>query len=70
MSVPTSAAATLARTVPTAETGDRMGRTDSAGVDPALLRTSLFPPRNADPDTRAAWLARSPWPEVVFASAH
>lgn len=29
----------------------------------------LFPPRDADSDTRRAWLVDSPWPEVVFASA-
>lgn len=29
----------------------------------------LFPPKDADDATRAAWLATSPWPEVVFATA-
>ena len=29
----------------------------------------LFPPRDADAETRRRWLATSPWPEVVFASA-
>ena len=29
----------------------------------------LFPPRDADEETRRRWLASSPWPEVVFASA-
>lgn len=29
----------------------------------------IFPPVDADADTRRAWLAASPWPEVVFASA-
>lgn len=32
-------------------------------------RTPLFPPRDADEETRRRWLATSPWPEVVFASA-
>lgn len=31
--------------------------------------TRLFPPPDADAETRAAWLAGSPWPEIVFASA-
>ena len=29
----------------------------------------LFPPADADAETYRAWLASSPWPEVVFASA-
>ena len=33
------------------------------------LVQSLFPPAGADDDTRRAWLASSPWPEVVFACA-
>ncbi|MBM6403738.1 hypothetical protein JQN72_05720 [Phycicoccus sp. CSK15P-2] len=36
---------------------------------PAPVVTSLFPPRDADPETHRRWLAESPWPEVVFASA-
>ena len=28
----------------------------------------LFPPRDADGERHRAWLARSSWPEVVFAS--
>jgi hypothetical protein len=35
---------------------------------PALW-APLFPPRDADAETRRRWLASSPWPEVVFASA-
>lgn len=35
----------------------------------ASVRTPLFPPRDADLETRRRWLATSPWPEVVFASA-
>lgn len=30
---------------------------------------SLFPPRDADAETRRRWVATSPWPEVVFACA-
>ncbi len=29
----------------------------------------IFPPRDADADTYRAWIAASPWPEVVFAAA-
>ena len=29
----------------------------------------LFPPKDADAEARRRWLATSPWPEVVFASA-
>ncbi|WP_299445534.1 hypothetical protein [uncultured Phycicoccus sp.] len=29
----------------------------------------LFPPRDADAAAYRRWLAESPWPEVVFASA-
>ena len=35
----------------------------------AADRAPLFPPRDADAETRRRWLASSPWPEVVFASA-
>ena len=37
--------------------------------DPMVSRAPLFPPRDADPETRRRWLASSPWPEIVFASA-
>ena len=30
---------------------------------------ALFPPKDADAETRRRWLATSPWPEVVFAAA-
>ena len=36
---------------------------------PAAARQAIFPPKDADPETRRRWLASSPWPEVVFASA-
>ncbi len=32
-------------------------------------RQPLFPPADADAETYRRWLAASPWPEVVFASA-
>lgn len=35
----------------------------------AVARQPLFPPADADAETYRAWLAASPWPEVVFASA-
>lgn len=46
--------------------------TDVGGTTPAgngAGRAPLFPPRDADAETRRRWLASSPWPEVVFASA-
>ncbi|WP_392541899.1 hypothetical protein [Oryzobacter telluris] len=37
---------------------------------PVPARTAaLFPPRDADAETYRAWIASSPWPEVVFAAA-
>ena len=36
---------------------------------PAAFSRPIFPPKDADAETRRRWLARSPWPEVVFASA-
>lgn len=36
---------------------------------PAPLMLGLTPPRDADSATYRAWLASSPWPEVVFAAA-
>ena len=69
MSVP-SPPAGFARAAHAAGDSARMGReADPAAVDSSLLMTSIFPPRDADAHTRAAWLARSPWPEVVFATA-
>jgi hypothetical protein len=38
-------------------------------VQPATTADPLFPPRDADAETHRRWLAHSPWPEVVFASA-
>ena len=36
---------------------------------PMTVFTELFPPEDADVAGHRSWLARSPWPEVVFASA-
>ena len=36
---------------------------------PCIAFTELFPPRDTDIAGHRSWLARSPWPEVVFASA-
>ena len=36
---------------------------------PVTARQAIFPPKDADAETRRRWLASSPWPEVVFASA-
>lgn len=30
---------------------------------------AIFPPQGADAQTRRAWLATTPWPEVLFSSA-
>ncbi len=38
-------------------------------VAAVAARHPLFPPADADAETYRAWLAASPWPEVVFASA-
>lgn len=40
-----------------------------ASSAPAAMRAPIFPPKDADPETRRRWLAASPWPEVVFAAA-
>ncbi len=40
-----------------------------ASAGDAVGRQPLFPPPDADPDAYRRWLAASPWPEVVFASA-
>ena len=36
---------------------------------PVGVARPIFPPKDADTETRRRWLARCPWPEVVFASA-
>ena len=38
-------------------------------AEPRPLLAGLVPPRDADRDAYRAWVAASPWPEVVFASA-
>ncbi|MBT9257094.1 hypothetical protein KMZ32_15170 [Phycicoccus sp. MAQZ13P-2] len=42
---------------------------DTPVVAAMAARQPLFPPADADAETFRAWLAASPWPEVVFASA-
>ena len=58
---------------PTTVSGASCADASPAGTAPAAAVTpghaALFPPRDADADTRRRWLASSPWPEVVFASA-
>lgn len=39
-----------------------------ASTEPARHQ-GIFPPRDADAATYRRWIATSPWPEVVFASA-
>ncbi|PKW28338.1 hypothetical protein [Phycicoccus duodecadis] len=41
----------------------------AAVTGPAARAGALFPPKDADAETYRRWLAASPWPEVVFASA-
>ena len=54
-------------TVPPVQSPDA---TCASGVRPGTATSqSIFPPKDADPETRRRWLASSPWPEVVFASA-
>ena len=38
-------------------------------ASPAPGAQPIFPPKDADAETRRRWLASSPWPEVVFAAA-
>ena len=54
-------------TVPPVQSHDA---TCASGVRPGSATSQpIFPPKDADPETRRRWLASSPWPEVVFASA-
>ena len=41
----------------------------SGAVPRSPTAQPLFPPKDADAETRRRWLASSPWPEVVFAAA-
>ncbi len=43
-------------------------RCDDAGSSARAIEP-LFPPKDADEETRRRWLATSRWPEVVFAAA-
>ena len=45
------------------------GSAPTVGASAAPGTQSLFPPKDADAETRRRWLASSPWPEVVFAAA-
>ena len=51
----------------TTPTGDVMCAQPSPAPLPPFA--GLFPPKDADEQTVRRWLAESPWPEVVFASA-
>ncbi|HYH72400.1 MAG TPA: hypothetical protein VD764_04240 [Nocardioides sp.] len=45
------------------------GSASTVDSSPAPGAQPLFPPKDADAETRRRWLASSPWPEVVFAAA-
>ena len=65
--------ATVQTTTTTAPRGALCAATDDpaagAPAGASVLSRPLFPPRDADAETRRRWLAGSPWPEVVFATA-
>lgn len=55
-------------------TGDVMCCEQTLADDAATAASNdpfprVFPPADSDAQTRRSWLASSPWPEVVFASA-
>ncbi len=52
-----------------ASCAERPAPSRAAAAVAAATVHPLFPPRDADAETRRRWLASSPWPEVVFASA-
>ncbi|WP_404347816.1 hypothetical protein LG324_10935 [Phycicoccus jejuensis] len=54
---------------PTAGAASCADDADGPAVAAVAARQPLFPPADADTETYRAWLAVSPWPEVVFASA-
>jgi hypothetical protein len=71
MLVPTTAAGAPSGAVdPTATVDRSCGTAVESSAVGAPIVPALFPPRDADADTRRAWVASSPWPEIVFASAH
>ena len=71
MSVPISAAVARPRAVDATQSAERMCPSTAArgATDGTSSAAALFPPRDADAEVRRAWLAASPWPEIVFASA-
>ena len=69
MRVPTSRPTAPMRAVHPVDSAQRGCPEEEAAEGWGPQVVALFPPRDADADTRAAWLARSPWPEIVFASA-
>jgi hypothetical protein len=69
MHVPTSRPTAPMRAGPPVDSAQRGCPEEEAAERWGSQVAALFPPRDADADTRAAWLARSPWPEIVFASA-
>lgn len=52
----------------TATTASSVPTCPPPSAEPAR-HSRIFPPRDADADTYRRWIAASPWPEVVFASA-
>ncbi len=56
-------------TVPPVPHRDASCADATAAPSAAGHRAPLFPPRDADAETYRAWIAASPWPEVVFAAA-
>jgi hypothetical protein len=61
--VPTPVPPTTPRDASCADASDALATTRTSGL------VSLFPPRDADAAAYRAWVAASPWPEVVFAAA-
>jgi hypothetical protein len=70
-----SLSSAAAPAAPARALGSGGGATGCPGVDVDgsadawTVFTELFPPRDADGTMHREWLARSRWPEVVFASA-
>ncbi len=56
-------------TVPPVQSPDATCAGAGAVRPPVVAPQAIFPPKDADAETRRRWLASSPWPEVVFASA-
>jgi hypothetical protein len=60
---------TTTTTEPLAALCAEPGALAPGAVSQSLTAQPLFPPKDADAETRRRWLASSPWPEVVFAAA-